>query len=232
MFNFFKAQPLSLREVEATYTRTIAMASAGDLRKRVEIVAIDDQVFYPEANLRNAGFNIITKTDIQHIPEVAPYPIILCDVNGIGTHLNPDGQGAYVIQEIKTNYPEKIVIAYTAGGLNQTIVRQAKLMSDGYLRKDDSIDDWRNLLDSQIKIVLNPIETWKSLRIRLLQKEIELEDLMALEQAVLKNVKSGGEITKEAVKNVLGGQVSSSPWKAEVVRFIASKSFDLAFSFA
>ncbi|MBT2118937.1 hypothetical protein KK141_11055 [Dyella sp. LX-66] len=207
------------------------MTNSAELRKKVEIVAIDDQDFYPETNLRNAGFNVITRRDIQQLHEVDPFSIILCDVNGVGTALNSSSQGAFVIQEIIANHPDKIVIAYTAGGLNQANVRLAKQMAHGYLRKDAPIDEWRDLLDDRIKLLVNPIEMWKSLRIRLLTKGIELMDLLRLEQVVLANVNAGATTTKEALTKALKSE-GSSLWKSEVTKFVASKAFDLAFTFA
>lgn len=230
MFSFFKRKNRKLHESEAVFTRSVALTNSAELRRKVEIVAIDDQDFYPETNLRNAGFNVITRRDIQQLHEVDPFSIVLCDVNGVGTALNSNSQGAFVIQEIIANYPDKIVIAYTAGGLNQSNVRMAKQIAHGYLRKDAPIDEWRDLLDEKIKILVNPIEMWKSLRIRLLTKGIELTDLLRLEQIVLENVDEGAATTKDALTKALKSD-GSSPWKSEVTKFIASKAFDLAFAF-
>jgi DNA-binding NarL/FixJ family response regulator len=230
MFELFN-RTRKLHEAEATYARSVGMANPADLRRKVEIVAIDDQEFYPETNLRNAGFNVITRRDIQQLHEVEPFSIVLCDVNGVGTALNAGQQGAFVIQEIIANFPDKIVIAYTAGGLNQANVRLAKQAAHGYLRKDASVDEWRDLLDEKIRVLVNPIEMWKLLRLRLLMKGIELSDLMRLEQVVLKNVSSGAKTTKEALAKTLKGE-GKSAWESEVTKFIASKAFELAFAFA
>jgi DNA-binding NarL/FixJ family response regulator len=60
-------------------------------------------------------------------------------------------QGAYLIEEIKRNYPEKAVIAFTGGATNSNISKRAAAAADDYLRKDASIEDWRELLDKHIK---------------------------------------------------------------------------------
>lgn len=221
---------LKLHDVEQKISKSSVLRNVTELRSKVEIVAIDDNEFYPEVNLRNVGFNIKSIRDIQLISDVEPFSIILCDLNGVGVSLSSDTQGAYVIEEIKKRYPEKIVIAYTASSSTTRLAKRAKAIADGYLKKDDSIEEWRDLLDEKIKHLSNPIEVWKILRLRLLSSDIELYDLYKLEQVILKNVDKGVETTKHALEKELSSVDSMSIWKSDVTKFVASKAFDLAFS--
>ena len=98
---FGKKKAIPLHDVEIRFQRAGMLSSPADLRKKVKILAIDDQNFPPEKNLSNSGFNVEVFSDIQRISDADPFPIVLCDVNGVGTSLSEDTQGAYVIDEIK-----------------------------------------------------------------------------------------------------------------------------------
>lgn len=231
MLSVFRSRlPLTLREAEVKFLSSGALKSSMDLRKKIPIVAIDDQVFLPEKNLKNSGFSIETLADIQRIPDVEKYQVILCDVNGIGSALSESTQGAYVIEEIKSTYPDKVVIAYTAGSAASKLVIRARASADQYIKKDASVEEWRDLLDGVIKSLCNPIEVWKKTRIRLLNAGIELADLMKLEQALLVNLGKGNESIRSALNHETASAEASS-WKGEVAQFVVSKAFDLAFGY-
>lgn len=206
------------------------MRDMSSLRKSVDIVVIDDKPFSAENNLKNSGFKITVLRDILQIVEIADYSIILCDVNGVGVALSEETQGAYVIEEIKKTYPEKIVIAYTAGSAVSKLVQRAQSKADGYLRKDASIEDWRDMLDQKIAQLADPIVTWKQLRLRLLSKDIELVDLLELEKVYLKNIKNGVAKAREKMQAELNATRTGGAWTGELAKFLASKAFDLALS--
>lgn len=231
MIEFFKKKPRqTLRSAEANFLSSGAMTNPIELRKKIPIVAIDDQNFPPEKNLKNSGFLIETLSDIQRISDIEKYQIILCDVNGIGSALSENTQGAYVIEEIKSAYPDKIVIAYTAGSTNARLVKQARAAANHYIKKDENIEEWRNLLDEFIKSLCNPIYVWKEERIRLLRAGIELDDLMRLEQTLLGNLGKGKDHIRSALNQEVG-EADATSWKGEITRFLASKIFDLAFAY-
>ena len=225
-------RPPLLHEIEASYRRSTAMRDVSSLRASVDIVVIDDNPFSAENNLKNSGFKITALRDILQVQEVADYSIILCDVNGVGASLSQDTQGAYVIEEIKKIYPEKIVIAYTAGSASSKIVQRARMKADSYLRKDASIEDWRDLLDKQILRLADPIITWKQLRLRLLEKDIELIDLLELESVYLNSISKGASESRAKLQAKLGSTKSGGAWTGELTKFLGSKAFDLALSAA
>lgn len=228
MFHF--PRPPVLHDIEASYKRSTVMRDMSSLRKSVDIVVIDDKPFSAENNLKNSGFKITVLRDILQIVEIADYSIILCDVNGVGVALSEETQGAYVIEEIKKTYPEKIVIAYTAGSAVSKLVQRAQSKADGYLRKDASIEDWRDMLDQKIAQLADPIVTWKQLRLRLLSKDIELVDLLELEKVYLKNIKNGVAKAREKMQAELNATRTGGAWTGELAKFLASKAFDLALS--
>jgi hypothetical protein len=109
-----------------------ALTSDKERRDTVKIAVVDDQPFSPEQNLRNAGFRVDSIGDIKNIEELEPYQIILCDLQGVGAHFDSKYQGGFIINEIKRNYPEKFVIAYTGGSLDPAVVNYAQSFADDF----------------------------------------------------------------------------------------------------
>ncbi len=54
------------------------------LRKKFEILFIDDEEIAYLENLKSNGFNVTYKTNITDIKDVSAYDIIMCDINGVG----------------------------------------------------------------------------------------------------------------------------------------------------
>lgn len=109
-----------------------------DNRSRFPIVVIDDKDFTPMKNLQRYNFSVTHFDDISSIDSIYRYPIVLCDLHGVGASLGSRLQGAQVIREIKKNYPEKYVIAYTGDGSSE-MTEVAISYADAYLKKDVGI---------------------------------------------------------------------------------------------
>src|SRR3546814_11988315 len=101
-----------------------------------------------------------------------PYNIILCDLQGVGRHLDERNQGAYLIDEIKRNHPEKFVIAYTGGTSDSGIALKAAAVADFFLRKDADIQEWRDKHDRIIGFLSNPVAVWKSQRDAIVETDV------------------------------------------------------------
>lgn len=123
---FRKTEFLTANELRGSKYEAHRNLSALEKRKLIKIGVIDDQAFTPHANLKNIGYQIETLGDVTAIDRVQPFQIVLCDLQGVGTALDSRKQGAFLIREAKRNVPEKLVIAYTGGGLNQALSREAK----------------------------------------------------------------------------------------------------------
>lgn len=93
---------------------TVRKERIQDLRKKTDVLVIDDEGFEPKEFLESNNYRLTSKTDIDNVKDVSEYSIILCDIRGIGKRISSSYEGAFVIKEIKDNYPEKAVIAYTA----------------------------------------------------------------------------------------------------------------------
>ena len=123
---------------------------AASPRKPAKIAVVDDERFAPLANLRANHYRIQELGDVADITAARDYAIVLCDLHGVGTALNPGAQGAHLIREIKKHYPEKFVIAYTGASPPSLISRSARDNADAMIKKDSNIEDWIDALDRAI----------------------------------------------------------------------------------
>lgn len=222
-------KPLSINDLQRDKEMAARLRSPSELRRSIQIAVIDDQPFAPEHNLKNNQFQIVTYTDIHKIEQVHEFPIVLCDLQGVGLQLASDMQGAYLIEEIKRNYPEKAVIAFTGGSSNSNMSKRALAAADDYLKKDASIEEWRDVLDKHIRNLSDPIYVWKQLRLRLIKAEITPLELLKLEHAYVSSIKSGAIVTKKAMQDASNASGSAPIVKREIATFVSSKAFDLVF---
>jgi CheY-like chemotaxis protein len=229
MFVICIPPPKSLIDLQHDKTLVARLRSPAELRKSVQIAVIDDQPFAPEHNLKNNQFQIVTYTDIHKIDQLQEFPIILCDLQGVGLQLASDLQGAYLIEEIKRNYPEKTVIAFTGGSINSNMSKRAAQAADDYLRKDASIEDWRDVLDKHIRNLSDPVYVWKQLRTRLVKADIAPLELLKLEHAYVSSIRAGAQATKAAIQDVSGSNSADPMVRKEIASFVTSKAFDLVF---
>jgi hypothetical protein len=143
--------------------------------------------------------------DIQNLDVVRRYPVVLCDLDGVGKTLNPKQQGAFVVSEIKKNFPEKKVIAYTGGGRPE-LVGMIVSYADGFVKKDAGVDEWVEKLDRAILDIVNPAYIWRGYRARLLDAGVspyqlaELEDLFVLK--AIKGEPFSGTLLSEKSTNM------------------------------
>src|SRR4051794_31715072 len=77
-------------------------------RSRVEIAVIDDQEFPYLELLTRHGFRLRHFKDIDDIQAIHAYPIVLCDIKGVGKHFQSRYEGAHLISEFRKRYPAKI----------------------------------------------------------------------------------------------------------------------------
>lgn len=161
-----------------------------DLRKKTDILIIDDEDFAPQEFLENNNYRFTNKSDIDNIRDVSGYPIILCDIRGIGKKISNAYEGAFVIQEIKKNYPEKIVLAYTASQYDPSYNSYIQ-KADDVLQKSLSTESWLENLDKYLYMISDPIFQWKKFRNQLLEKDVSLITVARYEDIFVKSYKKG-----------------------------------------
>lgn len=222
-------KPLSLRDLQKNEKLTRQLRPPAEFRKSIPIAVIDDQPFAPEHNLKNNNFQISTFKDIQNITQIADFPIVLCDLQGVGLQLGGDLQGAFLIEEIKRNFPEKAVIAFTGGSAISGISRRAAAAADDNLRKDASIEDWREVLDKHIRNLSDPVHVWRQMRLRLVKADVTPIELVKLEHAYVNSIQKGAADAKIAIGSIADSEDTAPAVKREIAGFLASKAFELVF---
>lgn len=192
------------------------MPNLVDLRRKIDILIIDDEALLVEERLSASGFHITHKMDIDSVREVEPYSIILCDIKGVGTRFNSPKEGAFLIREIKKLYPNKQVVAYTGSKYDPTYNEYLKC-ADMIIDKGISLDDWVSLLDDQIKKAINPQYQWQRMRQYLLDADVstinvaKIEDryVTAIQKKDFSNLSSLANTSNDATKAVISDFVSS-----------------------
>lgn len=179
-----------------------------DLRKRIDILVIDDEEFTPVTFLSNNNFRLTYKKDIDNVKDVSEYPIILCDIRGVGKQLSDSYEGAFLIKEIKRNYPSKRVIAYTASQYDPTY-NQYLEHADSLVQKGLGLEDWVKLLDEQIYKTIDPIFQWNNLRMKLLSKHVTTIEVAKLESLFVDSYKKGKFENFEETANRMTGDAKS-----------------------
>ena len=133
-------------------------ADANVARRATEIAVLDDEPFVRTEQLRTHGF-LVTELggDLKSVSQIDRYPIVVCDVRGVGKSFGSAAEGAHVVSEIRKAYPDKYLIAYT--GMTYDVIVTEKLQAasvDKIMQKDAAVDAWVQLLDTAIKEVTDP----------------------------------------------------------------------------
>lgn len=168
----------------------VTTPSIAILKNQYEIAILDDEPFLRSETLKNHGFRIRELGgDIKSIDQIAAYPIIVCDIRGVGKSFGSTHEGAHVISEIKKSYPDKYIVAYTGSTYDATYNEKLAL-ADKVAVKDTNLDGWITYLEDALVSIGDPKKRWLRLRASLLQKGVDIYDVHLLEQAFIKSIGS------------------------------------------
>lgn len=179
------------------------------VKKQVEIAVLDDDSFAPKDSLLANQFRINELgPDIRSLDQVASYPIIICDVGGVGRAFGSSLEGAHVVAELRKTYPDKFLIAYT--GLTYSLaMTNALTAADKRMQKDAVTEAWIQTLELGINEVMNPRKRWIRMRVDLLNRGVDLYNVFKLEQAFIKSM-------KKKSPDILGNKVKTLEVGSEV----------------
>jgi hypothetical protein len=182
------------------------------LREKVKILAIDDDGFEYAEVLRGHGFQITVVNDITDINAVENYPVVICDIAGVGGSFQSPYQGAHVIAEIRKRYPTKYLIAYSGQRFDASYNRFFA-MCDASMRKDSESQEWVETLDAAIKVYVDPQEMWRKARqvispqitpLRLLQLEDDYVRSVSKRRRPFQNERALLDLPNDAKSVILG----------------------------
>lgn len=204
MLGIFRSAPQvykSVNDIEARLRVRLDQKGKAAIRREVKIIVIDDQPFAPAVNLKNNGYLISQINTVEDFDQLRPYPIVLCDLQGVGINLDPVLQGAHLIKEIKLRFPEKVVIAYTGIAKTLVMARTAEKYADDFIKKDETISNWIEVLDKSIDEVSDPVAVWKKFRVRLLDAGATPHQLMVLEHAFVVGLEAQSQEMPAVMEN-------------------------------
>ena len=171
---WFKHKRYTIKDLN-TPSRKIKSAS----RDRFKIAIIDDEDFVFLEELRKSGFDIRKYDDALDLQMFDSYPIIICDIKGVGKDFKSPMGGAFLIRELKKKYPLKAYAAYTGSTYDISINNYLEGVS--IIKKDIEIHDWCIEIDNLIRNISDPKEVWLKIRDILLKEEVDLISLANLE---------------------------------------------------
>lgn len=204
----------TLKEIVKLRTKT-PLTDIRDLRKKIEILVIDDQDVSFLDQVKEHDYSIKHHKDFYDFNTLEKFSVILCDIQGVGKNLNPTSQGAHLVQQIKKMYPFKQVIAFSAASSNMDLMRQLQ-SADELLKKDADLGDWTEALDRCLKRVGDPVKQWSAVRLEMLENGVSTKTVAHLEsefvrsvlakdqEKFVKAVKSYGSLSADLVKILLG----------------------------
>ncbi len=161
------------------------------IKKLTEILVIDDKEFVFLDALRKHEFSIQQKYDLTHLSDAAEYDIILCDIRGVGKFLESDYDGANLIKALKTKYPNKIILAYTANDYDASFQKYLDY-ADGIVPKGTyGLDDWVSLLEETLNDCADPVKQWERTRKLLLKANVSTIDVAKYESQYVKAIRNG-----------------------------------------
>jgi DNA-binding NarL/FixJ family response regulator len=166
-------------------TTPISISSA---RSKLKILVIDDQPFIIKDVLASHGYAIHEMRDISAIDLVAGYPIVVCDIKGIGATFHSKHEGAHLFREIRRAFPEKYIIAFSGFRFDATYNEYFRV-ADVSLKKDTDTEAWVKVLDEAISIMSDSKFRWLRMRRFLLEEaRLELWTVLQIETAFIDSV--------------------------------------------
>lgn len=98
------------------FWKTKKEPSEEDLKKKINVLFIDDEKFEYIDRIRTAGWNVSQIEDLDNLDDerVKRADIIFLDYKGVGGKLSPTDEGIGLLKALKNKYPNKPVIFYSA----------------------------------------------------------------------------------------------------------------------
>ncbi|WP_282296165.1 hypothetical protein [Stenotrophomonas sp. PS02289] len=157
------------------------------LKQTSKIAVIDDNPFLKAGALAAHNFQLAELGDIRRIDQVSEYPIVVCDIRGVGLEFGSPLEGAHVLAEIRKLYPDKFLVAYS-GTESDMSYNDLLRAVDVSVPKDAHTEVWVSVLEDGLKKIGDPFNRWIRFRTQLSQRGVDASEIYRLEQAFLKSI--------------------------------------------
>lgn len=166
----FQKSILKLKTIKSWQDNNVKKNELG--RKNVKICIIDnDGVNLTQ--LKEQNYELVTwETDYTKLDDVKDYDVVLCDIKDVGLKFKNKKQGLCVAEEIKKNFPNKIVLIYSGQNpkdFDSSFDRENN-MFDGFVVKGEGTLDLVNELDKYCKVFWDPVAGWERIE-KILRKQ-------------------------------------------------------------
>jgi hypothetical protein len=150
-------------------------------RGKVPILIIDDEGFDDIEKLRDEGYNLKCITSIEDLRTASEYPIVICDIKGVGTQYSSEKGGLIVVKELKKMYPFKKYAVYSGNDYKLDDLNSLEGVSR--IPKTTDVETWKSYFDELIDSAASPIDNWKTMRTFLLNHDVSLLEVLKLENS-------------------------------------------------
>lgn len=163
------------------------------LRQTTRILIVDNEPFNNEAPLRAIGFNLTVKDKWDNITDAEPFHIIVSDNRGVAPSFNSAAEGAFVLNQIHKNYPQKGCIIYSHSAIDFShtpLLRGIKQM-----KKNDDTSEWEEVLSETITEIYDPKSIWLKIESYLEEQNISRKILRNIENTYVRTLLKGNRTT-------------------------------------
>lgn len=179
----------------------------GNLPKHCKILIIDDDVdestkqypFKEEINflIQQRGCEISTKLDLDNLIDAAGYNIIISDINGVGKKLGGEkGNGIWLLNQIRNQYPDKLYILYTDYDQGVRRINRAKETANEIWDKSELLDNYTkngedgiaDRIQNAMQLFADPVRRWEQLRSQMFNIDVSIHKIAKLESAYVKSI--------------------------------------------
>lgn len=170
-------------------------------RAEFKVAIIDNDPFPHTSELRRHGFVVTELGDIVDFSSVAEYPIVACDIKGVGKSFGASHEGAHVIAELRRRYPSIYLIGYSGGSFGPEFKKYWDCC-DVFLRRDVGLEQWVESIHTGVIEFCDPVRQWKRIRAVMLSADMPTFEVYLIEQAYIKSIikKDTFLLTKEIEK--------------------------------
>ena len=168
------------------------------LKQTYRIAVIDDNPFAKSGALAAHNFQLAELGDIRRIDQISEYPIVVCDIRGVGAAFDSPLEGAHVLAEIRKLYPDKFLVAYS-GTESDMSYNDLLRTVDVSVTKDARTEVWVSVLENGLQQVGDPFKRWIRFRNQLSQRGVDGSEIYRLEQAFLKSLEKRDSSILEGV---------------------------------
>jgi CheY-like chemotaxis protein len=199
--SFFSRPSSSVEKPGDALKRMAPSIPLSELIKRTRIVVIDDKkTEFPFEPLLQEGYAITHWKDVLDLAKLESgfFDIIVLDINGVGRKLDSEGEGTSVLRHLKERNPSQVIVAYSGQSHDPERI-QFFLLADQFVPKPTNMLTWKEILDNLIQEKISVEYYWNVASKILRDAGASDQQMLSLEQALVKAGKSGEPAETSAV---------------------------------